>query len=140
MHQIFLIISKKIMKKLFIFLLFIATAATINAQDSLAQYTGKYVFPDGAPVPEVEVTLTAGNLSMASTAGNSALTQLGVDSFQIVEFSGTALFKRNGDNKINAVHIEAMGYVLDGQKQSTGAWAFTSYYRPANRELLLTKK
>ena len=128
------------MKKLFLLFSFFAIIANINAQDTLSQYTGKYVFPEGAPVPDVEVTLTDGALSMGSVAGTSALTQLGVDSFFIIEFSGTAVFKRYDDKKVNAVHIEAMGYILDGQKQDAGVWIFTSYYRPVNRELLLTKK
>ena len=38
-----------------------------------------------------------------------------------------------------AARLEAMGYVLDGQKQSGGGWVFSYYYRP-NRELLLAKK
>jgi hypothetical protein len=128
------------MKKLFLFFLFFAIISTINAQDSLQQYTGKYVFPDGAPVPEVEVTLTDSALAMGSVAGNSALTALGIDSFLIVEFSGTAVFKRAEDNKVNTVHIEAAGYVLDGKKQETGLWIFTSKNRSANGELLLPKK
>jgi hypothetical protein len=75
---------------------------------------------------------------MSSVAGASALTSLGVDSFTIVEFSGIAVFKRGDDKKVNAVHIEAQGYVLDGQKQSSGAWVFI--YRAANREMFATKK
>jgi len=127
------------MKKLFIFFL-IVSVTTVNAQDTLQQYAGKYVFPEGAPVPEVEVISASGGLTMTSVAGNSSLVQLGSDSFQIVEFSGTAVFKRSEDKKVNAVHIEAMGYVLEGQKQNTGLWIFTAYYRPVNRELLPVKK
>lgn len=128
------------MKKLYFFLLSFAFIATANAQDSLQQYVGKYIFPDGAPVPDVEVTLADGVLAMGSVAGNSALIQLGVDSFQIVQFSGTAVFKHAEDKKVNAVHIEAGGYILDGKKQDTGLWIFTSYYLDENRELLLAKK
>ena len=117
----------------------------INAQTDpapkppLEDFVGKYVFPDGSVVPDVTVTLDGSALTMASSAGTSALTELGRDSFTIVEFSGTAVFKRGDDKKVNGVHIEAMGYVLDGQKQNNGAWAFTYYLRP-NRELLLSKK
>jgi len=128
------------MKKFFIFFLFAAISATVNAQDTLQQYAGKYVFPEGSPVPEVEVISASGGLTMTSVAGNSSLVQLGSDSFQIVEFSGTAIFKRTEDKKVGAVHIEAMGYVLDGQKQNTGLWIFTAYYQPVNRELLPVKK
>jgi hypothetical protein len=126
-------------KLLFLFSILLSFAV-VNAQDTLTQYTGKYVFPDGGPVPEVEVTLTDGALSMGSVAGNSLLIQLGVDSFLIVEFSGTAVFKRAEDNKVNGVHIDAAGYILDGKKQDTGVWVFTGYYRPANGELLRAKK
>jgi hypothetical protein len=75
---------------------------------------------------------------MTSAAGSSSLNELGIDSFAIVEFSGVAVFKRGDDKKVNAVHIEAQGYVLDGQKQSSGAWSFTYYLRP-NRELQAKK-
>jgi len=129
------------MKKLFLLLIAITTVNLIHAQDTtLQQYTGKYVFPEGGPVPDVEVILSGDGLSMTSAAGSSTLLKLGVDSFQIVEFSGTSVFKRGEDKKVNGVHIEAMGYVMDGQKQSTGLWIFTAYYRPEKSELLNRKK
>jgi len=129
------------MKKLFLFFTLFVFALVLNAQDStLKQYIGKYIFADGAPVPEVEVTLTDSTLTMGSAAGNSVLIKLGVDSFQLVEFSGTAVFKRGEDKNVNAVHIEAMGYVLDGQKQKDGLWINTAYYRPTSGELLLGRR
>lgn len=107
-----------------------------NAQsDSLQQYTGSYVFPDGSVVPNVDVAVVDDALSMSSPAGASPLVKLGVDSFQVVQFSGTAVFKRGEDKQVNAVHIEAMGYVLDGVKQKSGIWIFREYYLPANKEL-----
>ena len=129
------------------FILFILTSILIlsaNAQSDpapkppLSDYVGRYVFPEGSVVPDVTVALNGDALSMTSAAGSSALTELGRDSFTIVEFSGVAYFKRGEDKKVNAVHIEAQGYVLDGQKQSNGAWSFTYYVRP-NRELHLKK-
>ena len=125
------------------FILFILTSIFIfsaNAQSDpapkppLSDYVGRYVFPEGSVVPDVTVALNGEALSMTSAAGSSALTEQGRDSFTIVEFSGVAYFKRGDDKKVNAVHIEAQGYVLDGQKQSNGAWSFTWYLRP-NREL-----
>ena len=129
------------------FILFILTSIFIfgaNAQSDpapkppLSDFVGRYVFPEGSVVPDVTVALNGEALSMTSAAGSSALTESGRDSFTIVEFSGVAYFKRGEDKKVNAVHIEAQGYVLDGQKQSNGAWSFTYYLRP-NRELLLKK-
>jgi hypothetical protein len=63
---------------------------------------------------------------------------LGVDSFSIVEFSGTAVFKRNETTKVNAVHIEAGGYILDGTKEEENKWSFRIYRMPA--ESLLARK
>lgn len=88
--------------------------------DSLTEYTGVYVFPDGSVVPEVEVLLTDSTLSMTSAAGSSVLVKQDKDLYTIVEFSGTALFKRNEARKIIAVHIEAGGYILDGTKKEAG--------------------
>ena len=104
----------------------------------LSDFVGRYVFPEGSVVPDVTVALSGEALTMTSAAGSSNLTELGRDTFTIVEFSGVAIFKRGEDKKVNAVHIEAQGYVLDGQKQSSGAWSFTYYLRP-NRDLLVKK-
>jgi hypothetical protein len=129
------------MKKFFFFLFAVISFSAVNAQtDSLQQYTGKYVFPDGSVVPTVDVTLTDGALSMSSAAGSSALTQLGVDSFEVVQFTGIAVFKRGEDKNVNGVHIEAAGYILDGQKQPNGIWIFREYFLPVNKELLAEKK
>lgn len=122
------------MKKLFLSLIVSISLLAVSAQaDTLQQYTGKYVFPEGSIVPSVDVTLADGALSMSSSAGTSALTQLGVDSFEVVQFAGIAVFKRNEAGVVNAVHIEAGGYILDGQKQSNGIWIFREYYRPADK-------
>lgn len=127
-----------------IFLSFIATLfiVALNAQTDkpkppLTDFVGKYAFPDGSVVPEVDVTLSDNVLTMSSAAGTSILTESGIDSFQIVEFSGIAVFKRGDDKKVNAVHIEAAGYILEGQKKSNGSWSFTYYERP--KELKLQK-
>lgn len=129
------------MKKLFISFFLTAVIATVNAQTTpqppLEDYVGKYAFADGSPVPDVDVLLQGGALSMLSAAGNSSLTQLGIDSFSIVEFSGTAVFRRGEDKKVNLVHIEAMGYILDGHKVPSGIWIFRVSY--PNKELLQPK-
>ncbi|HEV8272997.1 MAG TPA: hypothetical protein VGQ04_16910 [Chitinophagaceae bacterium] len=129
------------------FSLFILTSIFIfsaNAQSDpsprppLSDFVGRYVFPDGSVVPDVTVALSGDALTMTSAAGSSVLTDAGRDTFTIVEFSGLAVFKRGDDKKVNGVHIEAQGYVLDGQKQSGGAWSFTYYLNP-NRELLVKR-
>ena len=87
---------------------------------------------------EVTVALSGDALTMTSAAGSSVLTDAGRDTFTIVEFSGLAIFKRGEDKKVNGVHVEAQGYVLDGQKQSSGEWSFTYYLRP-HRELFVRR-
>ena len=130
------------MKKIILSILGTIFIIAVNAQTTpapkppLEDFVGKYVFPEGSVVPEVDVALSGSALTMTSQAGASALVELGVDSFQIVEFSGIAVFRRGDDKKVNAVHIEAAGYVLDGQKKSGGGWTFTYYIRP-NREMII---
>jgi len=132
------------MKKIILSILVSIFIITANAQSDPApkappsDYVGRYVFPEGSVVPEVTVALSGDALNMTSAAGSSVLAEAGRDTFTIVEFSGLAVFKRGDDKKINAVHIEAQGYVLDGQKQNSGAWSFTYYLLP-NRELLVKK-
>jgi len=125
------------MKKIYFILSFATAVYSAQASDTLSVYTGKYVFPEGGPVPDVEVIVTDSSLIMTSTAGTSSLIYLGIDSFNIVEFSGTAVFKRGENGKINAVHIEAMGYVLDGKKEITGSLAFN--YRPEKQGMVKPK-
>jgi hypothetical protein len=130
------------MRKLIVTILTSLFFVSVNAQDApkppLSDFVGRYVFPEGSVVPDVTVAQSGEALTMTSAAGSSSLSELGRDSFTIVEFSGLAVFKRGEDKKVNAVHIEAQGYVLDGQKQSSGAWSFTYYLRP-NRELVVRK-
>ena len=126
---------KKIILSVIASLFIIVVNAQTTPKPPLEDFVGKYVFPEGSVVPDVEVALSGSALTMTSAAGASALVELGVDSFQIVEFSGVAVFKRGEDKKVNAVHIEAGGYVLDGQKKSGGGWTFT-YYTRHNRELI----
>ena len=109
------------------FLLILASfflSVALMGQDSLKQYTGKYVIAQPeSPVPEVVVAITDSTLSIQSTVGTSELKQLGVDSFLLVEYNGTAVFKRDDAGKVNAIHIRAMEYVLIGQKEEAGvAW------------------
>jgi hypothetical protein len=129
---------KKLILSILSLIVIITTYAQSDPKPPLSDFLGRYIFPEGSVVPDVTVALSGDALSMASAAGTSALTELGRDTFTIVEFSGLAIFKRGEDKKVNGVHIEAQGYVLDGQKQSSGAWSFTYYLRP-NRELLVKR-
>ena len=128
------------MKKIFFFISIFVMIGSINAQDTLQQYTGKYSFPGGSVVPEVEVTFTDGALFMSSVAGTSSLVQSGVDSFTITEFNGLAVFKRGEDKNVNAVYIEAMGYILEGKKQVTAIWVFSAFIHEKKDKSLSASK
>ncbi len=91
-------------------------AASFAQTDTLQQYAGKYKFPEGSVVAEVEVMYKDGALTMTSSAGSSVLRFEKDDQFTIVSFDGIAVFTRNAQRKVAGIHIEAMGYLLDGTK------------------------
>ena len=127
---------KTILSAISVLLIIQASAQTEpEKKHKLDDFVGRYVFPDGSVVPDVTVVISDNILNMSSAAGASELTELGVDSFNIVQFSGLAAFKRGEDKKVNAVHIEAQGYVLDGTKQSNGSWSFIYRHQPINKEI-----
>ena len=105
------------MKSIVICTLFVCSAFVAVCQDTTGQeYVGRYKFAEGSVVPDVTVAIENGALTMNSLQGGSPLKMLGVDSFAIPNFQGIAVFKRNSEKKVSAVHIEAQGYLLDGTK------------------------
>lgn len=100
--------------------LFTVIAIAGNAQDSTLkkEIMGRYTFPAGSVVEEVNVSEEAGMLTMSSSVGTSALEQVKGDTFNITSFNGIAVFRRNDQRKVVGVHIDASGYVLDGVKDS----------------------
>jgi hypothetical protein len=116
-------------------LIFCLSFAGFAQQDTLQQYTGKYKFPAGSVITEAEVVYADGVLTVNSSAGASPLRFEKDDQFTIVNFDGTAIFTRNAQRKIAGVHIEAMGYVMDGTKDETVQWntagALWPLYLPA---------
>lgn len=101
-----------------------------QAQDTLQQYTGKYKFAAGGPVAEVEVLLQDGVLMMNSTAGSTPMTLVKNDEFTLTAINGVAIFNRSPERKIIGVHIEAMGYVLEGTKEGDPAYTKLWANRP----------
>jgi len=104
-----------------------ATAQT----DSLKQYTGKYIFPDGSVVTEITVTLDSAGLTANSAMGSSELKKTEGDVFEIVAYGGTATFKRNTENKISGVHILVGDINMEGTKTEEGIVSSRIFYRPA---------
>jgi hypothetical protein len=91
-------------------------APTTPAADSLKEYIGKYVFPDGSEVPEIKVALENGVLIGSSSQGSSELKRIEKDVFEVVAYSGMATFKRDEKGKINGLYVEVGNLILDGKK------------------------
>lgn len=110
------------MKKLFLFLFAITGIITLNAQqnpqtDSLIEYTGKYKFPEGSVVTEVNISIENGLLFAGSAAGSSELKKIEKDLFEVVAYAGKAVFKRNEEAKLVGVRIEVEDLILEGIKE-----------------------
>lgn len=112
------------MRKFLLLLFVVSGSIIVNAQqapttpaaDSLKEYTGKYVFPDGSEVPEIKVALENGILIGSSSQGSSELKRMDKDVFAVVAYSGTATFKRDEKGKINGLYVEIGDLILDGKK------------------------
>ncbi len=118
------------MKKLFLFLFAITGIITLNAQqnpqtDSLKEYTGRYKFPEGSAVTEVNITIENGLLFAGSAAGSSELKRIEKDLFEVVAYAGKAIFKRNEEGKLVGVRIEVEDLILEGTKEVNGIQAAT---------------
>ena len=110
------------MRKFFLFLFAITGVITLQAQqapatDSLQEYTGKYKFPEGSVVTEVNITIENGVLFAASAMGSSELKKIEKDVFEVVAYAGRATFKRNEVAKLSGVKIEVEELILEGTKE-----------------------
>jgi hypothetical protein len=120
------------MKKLFYLIVF-AAAISIHAtaQDApLEQYVGKFSFPQGSPVPLVEVKLTNGVLTGESQMGVATLQRIEADNFTVVEYNGLAEFKRNAEGKVIGLKITVDTLVMEGTKE--GISLRRIYFAPLN--------
>lgn len=117
------------MKKtlLIVFAMVFATVL-VNAQadSTLKEYTGKYIFPAGSPTPEATISLDGGTMYIASSMGSATLAKVEGDVFSIVEYNGTATFKRNEQGKIVSVLVAVAGMELVGTKEETALY----WWRP----------
>ncbi len=101
---------------------FSLVAIGAGAQDTtFKEMTGKYKFPAGSIIDEANVTVENAVLTMSSTAGTSTLERIKGDTFNVVTFNGICIFKRDEAKKINGVHVDASGYILDGVKEAAAA-------------------
>lgn len=114
------------MRKLLLFIFALGSSFILFAQqtppaDSLKEYTGKYKFPEGSEVTEIKVAIENGVLWAYSDKGNSELKKIEKDLFEVVQYTGTANFKRDENGKINGVHVEVGDMIMDGTKSEEAA-------------------
>lgn len=113
------------MKQFFLTFCVLLVFSAVNAQtDSLQQYTGKYMFPEGSPVTEIGVVLENGLLTATSAMGNSELKNTDTkDVFEVVAYGGIATFKRSTEGKVNGVQIQVQDVNMEGTKTEGLAYA-----------------
>lgn len=116
------------MKQFFFACMIVMTSLVSQAQtDSLADYTGKYKFPDGSPVSEIGVVIENGILTATSVMGNTELRKTdNKDVFEIVAYGGTATFKRGEDGKVKMMRVQVQDVDMEGTRQE--ALIFLQYH------------
>ena len=126
------------MKKLFAFgitFLCFAMVSFAQADTTGKDLVGRYIFPDGSVVADVTVNFDNGALTMISSAGTSDLVKQKVDLYTIVSFQGNAAFRRDSaSKKVLGVVIDAMGYHLEGVKDSASKTTYVPLKVPAEKE------
>jgi hypothetical protein len=98
-------------------LIFCSVVLYAQQDTTLNAYVGKYVFEPGSPAPEATVALEGGTLTISSTIGSASLSKIEGDVFAIVEFNGTAEFKRNDQGKVVGIRVRVAGLDLSGTKE-----------------------
>ena len=121
------------MKKYFLSIFICSAVLIASAQDStLYDYTGKYKFPDGSMVPEVEITLNENTLTITAVLGSATLDKVSRDTFLIPSYGNAMVFfYRNSENKVNAIKIDIGSNVIEGKKDGLSLGWIREYFREA---------
>ena len=107
------------MKKFLLSVIVLFSFLSINAQSdsTMQKYIGKYKFPDGSPVTEINVTIESGILTATSAMGTTELKKMETENvFEIVVYGGTATFKKDTEGKITGVQIVVGDLNMEGVK------------------------
>lgn len=104
-------------KALLLVAVFIVSALSLKAGESLEEYAAKYKFPQGSMIPELNVVFENGALSLTSSLGTSVIEKTTEDHFNIPNYKGTAVFVRNSAKKITGIKIEMKGVSISGNRE-----------------------
>lgn len=118
------------MKKMLLMgVVFLGIFITVQAQDSpLKEYLGKYTFAEGSPVAEVTLTADDSTLVINSAMGSTALEKKGVDTFYLAAYEAIVIFKRDGNNLVEAIGINVQGVELIGKKAAASSALKQDFY------------
>lgn len=118
------------MKKVIFLSAFLLAVGAVFAQSkdtTLANYVGKYSFPEGSFVTAAEISMQENVLSVSSSQGGSVLEKQGVDTFTLKEFEGSRMvFFRNKEGKVARIKVEINDILLEGAKEGVP----TAWLRP----------
>ena len=106
------------MRKALLSLLICTVTLVVNAQDTtMNEYKGKFKFPDGSLVPEVEITLTDNVLTISAVLGSAPMEKMKKDTFTIPSYGNAMVyFGRDADGKISTIKIDTGTDVMEGKK------------------------
>jgi formylmethanofuran dehydrogenase subunit D len=84
--------------------------------NTLDEYNGTYIFPDGSIFSELNITSNGAVLTMTSAMGSTNLQNKGGDNFYLNEYGAPVIFKRDSNNVIDSIYISVQGIELFGKK------------------------
>lgn len=79
---------------------------SIKQDVALAQYTGKYIFPEGSVPADALVSLNGSSLIIKASLGTASLKQVQGDLFTIPLYDGKVEFLRDGLKNINGMKVQ----------------------------------
>ena len=130
-----------VMRKIILSILLCAVMMNSSAQDStLQEYTGKYKFPPGGMIPEVDITLSNDILTITAVLGSAPLEKVSRDTFLIPSYGNAMVyFYRNAESKVNAIKIDTGNDVMEGKKEGMAAAWIREYFRKTTLEDIAKK-
>ncbi len=84
-------------------------------EDSLMVYAGRYKFPNGSSIREVDIVFSNGMLLGYSSTGNSAFKKV-PGKHVFLAYNGIATFIPNREGKITHLKLEFPNLVLEGRR------------------------
>jgi hypothetical protein len=85
--------------------------------NTLDEYKGTYIFPDGSIFNELKITTNGAVLTMTSAMGSTNLQNQGGDNFYLNDYGAPVIFKRDSNKVVESIYISVQGLELFGKKE-----------------------